>query len=241
MGALEQNTTLIHGIHLRESADDGSDFSNAASDYRVLFLGEDGFLHVKDSAGTVTDAYDTAGGGGAPTDAEYIVTAAHASLSAEKVVFAPATGGSIPKIVRKTSDETVNNSASLQDDDALLFAIGASEAWLFEFSCFYDTGTTPDIKFAITCPASPTLIYWTASGLDATGGMRNDSTTQTSSGSSTTHDGQGSGTIRHTTLKGIIVNGANAGNVTLQWAQNTANGSNTIVKAGSYLMAWRQA
>lgn len=54
MGALETNTTLIYGVHLRESANDGSDFSNAAADYRVLFLGEDGQLHVKDSSGTVT-------------------------------------------------------------------------------------------------------------------------------------------------------------------------------------------
>lgn len=60
MGALETNTTLIYGVHIRESANDGSDFTNAATDYRVLFLGEDGLLHVKDSAGTVTDAF-TAG------------------------------------------------------------------------------------------------------------------------------------------------------------------------------------
>lgn len=57
MGALETNTTLIYGVHIRESANDGSDFTNAAADYRVLFLGEDGLLHVKDSAGSVTSPY----------------------------------------------------------------------------------------------------------------------------------------------------------------------------------------
>lgn len=61
MGALETNTTLIYGVHIRESANDGSDFTNATSDYRVLFLGEDGYLHVKDSAGTVTNAYAGSG------------------------------------------------------------------------------------------------------------------------------------------------------------------------------------
>ena len=45
----------LFGINVRESANDGSDFSNPDTDYRVLFLGEDGQLHVKDSAGTVTD------------------------------------------------------------------------------------------------------------------------------------------------------------------------------------------
>ena len=48
---------LAAGVTIRESANDGSDFSNPAADYRRLFLGEDGLLHVKDSSGTVTDPY----------------------------------------------------------------------------------------------------------------------------------------------------------------------------------------
>lgn len=45
----------LFGMTIRESANDGSDFTNPDADYRRLFLGEDGFLHVKDSAGAVTD------------------------------------------------------------------------------------------------------------------------------------------------------------------------------------------
>lgn len=45
----------LHAMTVRESADDGSDFTNPDADYRRLFLGEDGKLHVKDSAGAVTD------------------------------------------------------------------------------------------------------------------------------------------------------------------------------------------
>lgn len=55
------------GITIRESANDGSDFSNPAADYRRLFLGEDGLLHVKDSAGAVTSPYT--GSGDVATDA----------------------------------------------------------------------------------------------------------------------------------------------------------------------------
>src|SRR5688500_18371715 len=47
----------LFGITLRESANDGSDFTNPDADYRRLFLGEDGLLHVKDSAGAVTSPY----------------------------------------------------------------------------------------------------------------------------------------------------------------------------------------
>jgi hypothetical protein len=56
---------LTFGLTIRESADDGSDFTNPAADYRRLFLGEDGQLHVKDSAGAVTDI----GAGSVATDA----------------------------------------------------------------------------------------------------------------------------------------------------------------------------
>jgi len=45
---------LTYGLTIRESANDGSDFTNPIADYRRLFLGEDGQLHARDSAGTVT-------------------------------------------------------------------------------------------------------------------------------------------------------------------------------------------
>ena len=45
----------LFGITLRESLDDGSDFTNPDADHRRVFLGEDGQLHAKDSAGAVTD------------------------------------------------------------------------------------------------------------------------------------------------------------------------------------------
>lgn len=50
---------LFPKVILNEAATDGSDFTNPSADYRVLFLGEDGSLHLKDSAGSVT----TVGGG----------------------------------------------------------------------------------------------------------------------------------------------------------------------------------
>lgn len=46
---------------IQEAASDGSDFSNPDADYRVLFLGEDGLLHVRDSAGTVSSPYSSSG------------------------------------------------------------------------------------------------------------------------------------------------------------------------------------
>lgn len=53
MGLIHEDKA--YGLTIRESATDGSDFTNPDADYRRLFLGEDGSLHLKDSAGTVTD------------------------------------------------------------------------------------------------------------------------------------------------------------------------------------------
>lgn len=72
----------IYGVQLRESADDGSDFASADADYRIVFLGEDGELHKKDSAGSVTGF----SGSGAPSTVDYLVGTASGSLSAEIVV-----------------------------------------------------------------------------------------------------------------------------------------------------------
>jgi len=52
----------LHGIKIRESANDGSDFSNPEADYRLAFLGEDGLWHVKDSAGAVTSPFSAGTG-----------------------------------------------------------------------------------------------------------------------------------------------------------------------------------
>lgn len=70
---------LIHeekayALKIRESANDGSDFSNPDADYRIAFLGEDGLWHVKDSAGAVTSPYSS-GSLGAWTDYTPTLTA----------------------------------------------------------------------------------------------------------------------------------------------------------------------
>lgn len=84
----------LYGITLRESANDGSDFTNPDADYRRLFLGEDGFLHVKDSAGSVTDPYDTGGVGAdlIPTVEQYVANGTGGATSLSCTISAAAIG-----------------------------------------------------------------------------------------------------------------------------------------------------
>lgn len=138
--------------------------------------------------------------------------------------------------VQKTIDETQNNAvnptATLQDDDELSFAIGANEAWSFRFTVQATNNATPDIKFAVTSPA----------GAVCKVGM---SEAENALSNANIGCGISLGAVPTTTgtdmfeVYGTVVNGATAGNVTLQWAQNTANAAVTTVRAGSYLHADR--
>jgi hypothetical protein len=51
MGLIHEEKS--YAFKLRESANDGSDFTNPEADYRIVFLGEDGEWHSRDSSGTV--------------------------------------------------------------------------------------------------------------------------------------------------------------------------------------------
>lgn len=219
-------------------------------------------------------AWAAAPAAGAPTDATYLVTTAHASLSAEVAVGATPggelggswasptvdtthSGSSHAGVVStheaaadphtgyaletwntrkvKTSDETINNNDTLQNDDTIVQAIGANEEWAFDILLDITTTATADFKFSFTLPASAsgTLIAL----------YQEDNVTMTAVG---TNPIAGAGAVTGTFLlddaategvlhiKGSVLNSTNAGNIQLQWAQSPATVTDTIVRAGSY-------
>jgi len=137
------------------------------------------------------------------------------------------------KVVRKTADETVNNSDTLQDDDALLFAIGANEVWLFQSYIRFSYKAASDFKYDITVPAG------------ASGGFN----TQNSSAATTNEIAYGSAqslvstSDQNPTIRahGVVANGATSGNVLFRWAQNAAVAEDTKVLANSYIIAIKLA
>ena len=137
--------------------------------------------------------------------------------------------------VRKTADEIVNNSTTLQNDDALLAALAANEVVAFQCAIHLTSGVTPDIKVAFTVPSGATLRWGMVGNADP-------SINQTSVGASGTGilaQTAGVALPGHILLSGTVVNGANAGNLQLQWAQNTADASDTTVLANSWLLVIR--
>ncbi len=140
----------------------------------------------------------------------------------------------MPLVVYKTANETVNNSAGYQDDNHLALTLEANatyECWLHGI---YSSGTTPDLKYQFSKPSGATLADWsvlaynTASALAFGVAPAGDFTPGGLTGT-TTFDSWG------------LVTTTNAGTLRVQWAQNTANASDTIMRAGSYLRALRIA
>lgn len=145
----------------------------------------------------------------------------------------------------KAADETVNNSATLQNDDDLHFAIGKdeigyTETWEFVGIVFVTTASsgTPDIKVAFTVPVGSTLLWFGQGWNSAISAIT--STVQTSSGSSQVLGVSNTGNLP-IVVRGIVTTVDISGTLQLQWAQNTATAENTKVIAGSYLKATRIA
>lgn len=138
---------------------------------------------------------------------------------------------------RKTADETVTTSTTLQDDDHLVFPIAANEEWTVTYhaDCGAALGTT-GIKVAVTTPAGSTLDFSaTITGLGGSGQPFGGRTT--TSGTAAVNLALAAGGDQQ--LFGVlwVLNGATPGNVTLQWAQGTSSGTGLTLRKGSFLRA----
>lgn len=137
----------------------------------------------------------------------------------------------------KDGDETVNGSATLQDDDDLTgFTLETGEYYEIEAVLFLtQANATPDIKLTLTFTNAP-AIYAAAcdavhdgAALDATSGS-DDPATAIALDTST-----GSYVLRFRAV--VVANGTTGGTFKLQWAQNSSHASNTVLKQGSYMKA----
>jgi hypothetical protein len=141
------------------------------------------------------------------------------------------TSGATVKSVRKSSDQTVTSSTTLVNDSQLKFAVAASETYIFQAWLYtYAADATPDIKTTFTGPSGST-VFWSSSQVIY---LANGSTTLTVvAPGGTVGDFFVDSNLRAIQLYGTILNGATAGDVQLQWAQNTSSANGTSVKAGS--------
>tara|TARA_R110002126_G_scaffold94505_1_gene223031 strand:+ start:251 stop:1051 length:801 start_codon:yes stop_codon:yes gene_type:complete len=141
---------------------------------------------------------------------------------------------SLNAYIRKTTDETVNNSSTLQDDADFFFTVAAGDQWEVTLLLLLDhPSATPDFKYT-----------WVVTG----GTCTYHSFCLATVGSNQTDYKYGSSTVSINattvypdapTLVRNIITITTGGTLQFQWAQNTANASNTSVAANSILIAKR--
>lgn len=186
-------------------------------------------MAAKGAGGSAATTTFTPAGNIAATD----VQAALTEVDAEK----QALSDQATKI--KAATESLASSTTLQDDDHLSFAIRANETWVVEYRlrCF-STSNTPDIKFAISAPAGAagTLGGHGPVGAD-TGGSSDLASIHSSDLTTARTFGLNSSFRVAIHLWATIRNGATAGNVVLQWAQNVSDAAAVEVNADSFLNA----
>lgn len=134
------------------------------------------------------------------------------------------------QFVRKTANEAVTSSTTPQNDDHLLQAILANEVWDFEFFIIYGTNTTSNFRFTVTAPAAAAGGF-AAIPSSAAGGSPNLPELLAFAGQENI-DCDGNENV--VVVRGICVNGANAGNIQFQFAQATSDGTAINVRTNSY-------
>ena len=143
-------------------------------------------------------------------------------------------------IVRKPSDESVTSSTALQDDNHLILPVLANEVWKLNLEVIYSASTTGDFKFGFTFPTGGRLDVQMLGLQSAVVHLGGFSVTTSPSGTDN-FDGLGSTAHFPLPIWGIYTNGANAGNLTLQWAQQASDATATTVYANSTLWAVKLA
>lgn len=146
--------------------------------------------------------------------------------------------------IRKPADETINNVAVDQADDALTVTVAANGGtFQFRIQFFYSTSTAADLRCRLNAPAA-------AVGRIGVAGIAAAGATDVSAGSVTIESGTdlvvgglgvGTANALMATLAGEVTIGANSGSLTFNWAQNAADPTNTVVYARSLFQVWRVA
>ncbi|MEU5133423.1 hypothetical protein [Streptomyces californicus] len=153
----------------------------------------------------------------------------------------PPTGDTVgvTRTIDKPTDEQVVSSLTLQDDDHLTVSVTAGGRYAIDAMLTVDGDPAADLLLTLAAPPGSTG-YWTPGAItlgvsDGTGSIR---LTRYAPGASIGVGITAAGLI--VAPLGTITAGAN-GVIAVQWAQNVASATPTILRAGSWLRVTRTA
>jgi hypothetical protein len=147
--------------------------------------------------------------------------------------------------VLKGAGETVTNSTTLQNDDALLFAAGANETWYVQYTLDVSASAGKGIRLDVSMPSTSGVNRICVMGYckDDQLGLNEELHIETglvAAAPAAVLDAVNAWTNVIIVVEAVLTTGAGAGNIVLQWAQQTAGAATTTtVNAGSFLVAHR--
>jgi hypothetical protein len=243
--AIVNATTGTDALSLRVTGDTASRY----------LLDTDGAMSWGPGGGTTPDTTLTRSGTAALTITGSLTTTSNLTVGGTLAVTGnmsvsgnmSVTGIGARSYVRKTADESVTSSTTLQNDNELLLAVAANCTYVFRVWIMATDATDAngDIKFAFTFPTGA-VCHFSGKGphtLLASGAFgdgeyiaRNTAT----SGSTVASYGLTTSVIG-IELTGLLIVSSTAGNLQLQWAQNSSDANATTVQAGSFMTLERVA
>lgn len=136
----------------------------------------------------------------------------------------------------KSGDESVTSSTTSQNDDHLVFNVGASETWVVQYDLFITIGTSTNLKWKFSVPSGASASAHVKPANSAIGVDISDATSDTTT---TTSSASGPNHVHHQIfLK--VTSSSTPGAVQLQWAQGTSSGTALTLKSRSKLVAVRE-
>ena len=144
------------------------------------------------------------------------------------ITIAAASSQNVNFVVRTSDSAARSSTTTLADDTVLLFAASASSVYYVEFILKGNSSSiTPDFKVGLSVPAGTTYDMQTGPSTQGT----------TAAGSMVTTSDISPSVNGNVLIifQGWVFTAGTAGNVTLQWCQNTSNAANLILKLGSFL------
>lgn len=150
----------------------------------------------------------------------------------------------VPLSARKSADESVTSSATLQNDNDLALSLSSTTGgWWLEGILLLDAGQTGDFKADWTGPAGGVInLAWHGDSTGNTGASNDTQVAYQSAFSDLVTFGGfavGGGTVRPVIFEGTVRTTGTSDTLQLRWAQNTSNSTATILKTNSQIWARR--
>lgn len=149
-------------------------------------------------------------------------------------------GDGSPTRTRKlTATQTVSNSGTLTDINDLQFSLKPSETVEFRYVLYYKGSTTADIKFGLSIPTGATVVWNARSNIILDSGLSVATQKVLFDTSSAVTYGSNPTDAYVAEFSGTIITGSTGGTLKMQFAQSSAEVSNTQILVNSIAQIFR--